>query len=678
MRDHLRIPLLLALSLPGILGSTSLTAQARPEASGQDRDEPQDDENYQGEAPERYARVRALEGDVRIRKGELDEELSRGTPIGEGDVLESKGRGVVQLLDGTRIAFAGATRFTVAALFKDAKGERQVLLRLDYGRLRVTLGGESEAKFRIDTPSGQVTCFDKGSFSVETERDHTLRVKVHAGRVTVRNERDEARISGGERITVYGTQDRLDRVRDFNTYEEDEFDRWSDRTGTARRGQSWERVPAELRHYSDDLDENGEWVNSPEYGWVWRPAVTDQEWRPYWRGRWAAYPGGMTWVSDEPWGYMTYHHGRWSWGVGLGWYWIPGVNYSPAWVAWRYYDGNCGWAPLNYYNAPCDWGYGAWHGYGAWNVVSINHITVYNVGSHCYRDRQVIGAFRPTGTSTWAGGRSTTPPWTRTPLMARPTEVRSAATFQRVFQRDEGRSRLQAYDQQARATTGRSILRRVPSPANPAGNGSGVTPGRPTNRVPFEDRSPQQSTERTRGWLKPADRGVERPVDRPRDLGPGRETSPRQDRPVERPVDRPRDLNPGRETNPRQDRPMDRPVDRPRDLGPGRETNPRQDRPMDRPVDRPRDLNPGRETSPRQDRPVERPVDRPRDFDREPSRERRSDPPRERQEERPRREESRPAPREERAPAPRQESRPAPAPAPRPEPAPRREGRGRQ
>jgi hypothetical protein len=485
-------------------------------------------------------------------------------------------------------------------------------------------------------------------------------------------------LSGGERLTVYGVQDRLDRVRDFNTYEEDEFDRWSERKGSARRGQSWDRVPGELRHYSDELDENGEWVNSPEYGWVWRPAVTDQEWRPYWRGRWAAYPGGMTWVSDEPWGYMTYHHGRWSWGVGLGWYWIPGVNYSPAWVAWRYYDGNCGWAPLNYYNAPCDWGYGAWHGYGAWNVVSIHHITVVNVGRHCYRDRQVIGAFRPTGTSTWAGGRSTAPAWSRSPLMARPTELRNPATIQRVFQRDESRARLAAYDQQARTATGRGILRRDPSPANPAGNTGVVPPGRtrtPEGRVPFEDRSQHQNVERTRGWLKPTERSVERPADRPRETTPDRDATPR----TERPVDRPRD------TNPRMERPVDRPrdaeprverpVDRPRD------TNPRTERPMDRPRDaEPRAERPvdrPRPTEPRMERPVdrprdpeprtERPVDRPRD----------PEPRMERPVDRPRREESRPAPRMEERPAPRPESRPAPAPpAARPEP-PRREGRGR-
>ena len=96
---------------------------------------PPEDEAYQGEAPERYAMVRALEGSVSIRKGDLDEALTRGTPISEGDVVESRGRGVLQLGDGTRVAFGGATRFTVAALFTDRKGEKQVLLRLDYGRL---------------------------------------------------------------------------------------------------------------------------------------------------------------------------------------------------------------------------------------------------------------------------------------------------------------------------------------------------------------------------------------------------------------------------------------------------------------------------------------------------------------------------------------------------------------
>src|ERR1035438_10032304 len=162
---------------------------------------PFEDETYQGEAPDRYAMVRALEGEVHIRKGDLDELLSRGTPIAEGDVVESRGRGVLQLGDGTRVAFGGATRFTVAALFTDRKGEKQVLLRLDSGRLRVLLGGQSDVRFRVDTQSGSATCFDKGSFSIEAERDKIVRLKVLTGRVAFANDRDQARINAGERLT---------------------------------------------------------------------------------------------------------------------------------------------------------------------------------------------------------------------------------------------------------------------------------------------------------------------------------------------------------------------------------------------------------------------------------------------------------------------------------------------
>jgi hypothetical protein len=171
-----------------------------------------DDDSYQGEAPERYAMVRAVEGEVHIWKGDLDELLSRGTPIAEGDVVESRGRGVLQLGDGTRIAFGSATRFTVATLFTDRNGEKQVLLRLDYGRLRVLLGGQADARFRVDTPSGTATCLDKGSFTLDAERDRVVRLKVLAGRVTFANDRDQAQIPAGERLTVYSPQDGLDRV----------------------------------------------------------------------------------------------------------------------------------------------------------------------------------------------------------------------------------------------------------------------------------------------------------------------------------------------------------------------------------------------------------------------------------------------------------------------------------
>lgn len=540
---------------------------------------PSDDETYQGEAPERYAMVRALEGEVRIRKGDLDETLTRGTPIAEGDVVESRGRGVLQLGDGTRIAFGGATRFTVAALFTDRKGEKQVLLRLDHGRLRVLLGGQSDARFRVDTPSGTATCFDRGAFTLEAERDRTVRLKVHSGRVGFVNERDETRITAGERLTIYSPQDSLDRVRAFNTYDGDSFDRWSERAVAVKRGESWDRVPSEIRYYADDLDDHGRWVHSAEFGWVWQPAGVAEDWRPYYRGRWAPYAGGMTWVSDEPWAYVAYHHGRWHWSLGVGWFWIPGIYYSPAWVAWNHTPGYYGWAPLGYYNTPCHWGYGAWGGGYAWNVVSVNHINYGRVHRHIHSDAGVLRAFNGgTGGTTWTGGgRDLQAPWRRSPLLVSRGEFQNPGQMQSAFRREVNRERLVAYERQAQATTGRTIIRREPAQA------AAASPS--PSRMPFEDRSraTQRVQPRERTEAHPRDLGS--PQDRRADPAP-REGEPRplrEDRRTD-PAVRGRSPEPRPRPEERREAPRERevtPAPRPR-----YEREERRPEPQSRPVER--------------------------------------------------------------------------------------------
>ncbi|MDP1831021.1 MAG: FecR domain-containing protein [Geothrix sp.] len=595
---------------------------------------PSDDETYQGEAAERYAMVRALEGDVRVRKGDLDEPLTRGTPIAEGDVVESRGRGVLQLGDGTRIAFGGATRFTVAALFTDRKGEKQVLLRLDYGRLRVLMGGQSDARLRVDTPSGTATCFDKGSFTVEAERDKVVRLKVHSGRVAFANERDEARIPAGDRLTVYSPQDGLDRIRGFNTYDGDDFDRWSERAVVIKRGESWDRVPSEIRYYADELDDHGRWVNSGEYGWVWQPSGVAEDWRPYYRGRWAPYSSGMTWVSDEPWAYVAYHHGRWHWSLGVGWFWIPGINYSPAWVAWNHTPGYYGWAPLGYYNTPAHWGYGAWGGGYAWNVVSINFINVRNVNTRIYSDANVLRSFGGgTGSTTWTGGgRDLRAPWQRSPLIVSHTEFRDPGQIRTAFQRDVNRDRLGAYERQAQATTGRTILRREIRPAGPADARPG-SPATGPSRVPFEDRSRLQPAER----IQPRERVMEnRPVDRGREAVPDRRVDPapreRMPEPRQRIEERRPDPAPRERTVEPRPRVEERRVDpAPRERG----FEPRPERRIEAPAPRERQM----ESRPRVEREERRPEPPPRAVERE----------------------SRPAPRVEAPREERRESAPAPS-----------------
>ena len=55
---------------------------------------------------------------------------------------------------------------------------------------------------------------------------------------------------------------------------------------------------------------------------------------------------GWLWASDEEWGWATCHYGRWFFDDRYGWVWVPGRDWAPAWVAWRFGGGYVGWAPL--------------------------------------------------------------------------------------------------------------------------------------------------------------------------------------------------------------------------------------------------------------------------------------------------------------------------------------------
>ena len=121
-------------------------------------------------------------------------------------------------------------------------------------------------------------------------------------------------------------------------------------------------VQASAPRYSDfqtGLSPYGMWVDTPEYGRVFRPTRVSAGWRPYLDGRWVYTRYGWTWVGDEPFGWATYHYGRWWHSDALGWSWVPGRVWAPAWVSWRYGGGNCGWAPMgprgHVYAEPTRW-----------------------------------------------------------------------------------------------------------------------------------------------------------------------------------------------------------------------------------------------------------------------------------------------------------------------------------
>lgn len=105
-------------------------------------------------------------------------------------------------------------------------------------------------------------------------------------------------------------------------------------------------VEVDLSFFFDDLSPYGDWLWLEPYGWVWTPAGVPFGWRPYTVGRWIWTDDGWFWLSDEVWGWGPYHYGRWFFDGRIGWVWVPGREWAPAWIVFRSGDGWIGWAPL--------------------------------------------------------------------------------------------------------------------------------------------------------------------------------------------------------------------------------------------------------------------------------------------------------------------------------------------
>ncbi len=116
--------------------------------------------------------------------------------------------------------------------------------------------------------------------------------------------------------------------------------------------QQYSRSPQQYGRYEDTsyfydrLSPYGNWIVLNPFGYVWIPRHMGYRWRPYSDGHWVWTEYGWTWISDQEWGDIPFHYGRWGWDNDIGWFWVPGTVWGPAWVTWRSNDQYMGWAPL--------------------------------------------------------------------------------------------------------------------------------------------------------------------------------------------------------------------------------------------------------------------------------------------------------------------------------------------
>ena len=106
---------------------------------------------------------------------------------------------------------------------------------------------------------------------------------------------------------------------------------------------------ARFGFFYSSLSPYGEWIEVNGGTHIWRPFNIPREWRPYSLGRWEWTDEGWYWFSNEHFGWIVYHYGRWYYDDFYGWVWMPDDVWAPSWVEWRSNDDCIGWAPLTPY-----------------------------------------------------------------------------------------------------------------------------------------------------------------------------------------------------------------------------------------------------------------------------------------------------------------------------------------
>jgi hypothetical protein len=335
------------LSVPGAL--LALLAWATPGVGATD----------EGDPPGRAARVSDVEGSVSLQPAGVQEwtAASLNRPLTTGDRLWCDENSRAELDAGDIVMRLGAgTAFAFLSL-----DDTVAQMQLTSGTLIVRVRDiQPEQIYEIDTPNLAVSLQQPGEYRVQigASGDTTV-VRVSDGAALAAGGGQTVAIAAQQEVTFTGTNTLSYEV--VSSGPGDDFDSWSaSRDQQVEDSASGDYVASYVPG-TQDLDNNGTWQQSADYGYVWIPSAVGLGWIPYRYGHWVwVNPWGWSWVEDAPWGYAPFHYGRWVQCNNSSWCWVPpprGLRpaYAPALVAWvgapagaasGGFAGQVGWFPL--------------------------------------------------------------------------------------------------------------------------------------------------------------------------------------------------------------------------------------------------------------------------------------------------------------------------------------------
>jgi hypothetical protein len=291
-------------------------------------DQSQDQSQPQGQpqAQPGVARISLIRGDASTQRGDSGDwsAATVNQPLEAGDKISTgaNAQAEVQLDFADVLRLDQHAQANIAAL-----GNQQIQVQVAQGLVNFSIFKHSESDVEIDTPNVAIhPSHDEGSFRILVLSDTETQVIVRNGQAEISTPQGSTHLSKGQLITIEGAGQAA-QYKVTDAPDKDSFDTWVEgRDRQIQDAQSWQNTDP---YYvgTQDLDNNGSWVDSPDYGQVWEPSV-GPGWAPYQDGQWVYEPYyGWTWVSYEPWGWAPYHYGRWFL-CGDSWAWWPGPVYG--------------------------------------------------------------------------------------------------------------------------------------------------------------------------------------------------------------------------------------------------------------------------------------------------------------------------------------------------------------
>ena len=327
-------------------------------------DDNEEDDDYDVKA--RVVRVSLLGGEVNLkRNGNKDWEPARlNYPLVEGDTIAtSKDSNLEIQIDARNFVRLAANSVLRIITLRD----EGIAISVVEGTAMVRLAKFDRSKngyFEVDAPKTTMAAEKDGLYRIDVPRDGRVRLTVRdGGAARIYSDTSGFTLRDGRSAELVVTGENAGDWEFVVAAPSDAIDAWV----SDRERELAQRLKYDVKYFDEsvwggeDLEAYGDWTQTDEFGWIWRPHASVissyGDWAPYRYGSWTWVPPyGWTWIGDEPWGWAPYHYGRWVYHDNY-WAWAPRSHYvrkrswwRPALVAFNFSFGNdiC-WYPLSYY-----------------------------------------------------------------------------------------------------------------------------------------------------------------------------------------------------------------------------------------------------------------------------------------------------------------------------------------